>query len=343
MRASEFIIESQNAADVLKYVKSIHHDFHIDDTILTHPRWELKRVPLNQLHVPDPESGEDLDDPYNRVQMIDMYHVDDITARDIESKPIVVDTDGHIIDGNHRALAARLSGMRDIPAYVPARHNMKISEVERLGRSVKYPFYSIFNAVRSKTSGGLSISLRKDRPAETRQSGIYVWYHPDWGYFYVGIAAADNFTERWNKHIQKLLDQCTSAKQMRNWQTFSQKFAAAGYGIDDLKDITLRFYPRPNTGSPTFKKDLEALETRIVSTINPMCNKEYDPSKPSSTRIPPNRTTNETTPVTPVAKVTNDPVRTRYGQVPRKDDPAPKTTPAVVLHIKKDTKLVNKQ
>jgi hypothetical protein len=163
---------------------------------------------------------------------------------------------------------------------------MKITEIERLGRSVRYPFYSIFKAVQPRPNGGLSIQLRKDRPAECRQSGIYVWYHPDWGYFYVGIAAADNFTERWNKHIQKLLDQCTSARQMVNWQAFAQKFAAAGYGLDDLKNVTLRFYPRPNPGSPTFKQELKNIETRIVKTINPMCNFEYDPTRPSATRIP---------------------------------------------------------
>lgn len=166
---------------------------------------------------------------------------------------------------------------------------MRLSEVERLGRSVRYNFYDIFQAVQSRPGGGLSIKLRRDRPAETRQSGIYVWHHPDWGYFYVGIAAADNFTERWNKHIQKLLDQCTSAKQMANWRTFAQLFARQGYGIDDLKDITLRFFPRPNPGSPTFKQELSDLETRIVGMINPMCNREYNPQRPSATRIPPAR------------------------------------------------------
>jgi hypothetical protein len=167
---------------------------------------------------------------------------------------------------------------------------MRLKEVERLGRSISYPFYSIFKAVQPfPDRPGLSIQLRRDRPAETRQSGIYVWHHPDWGYFYVGIAAADNFTERWNKHIQKLLDNCSSAKQMANWQAFAQKFAAAGYGIDDLKDVTLRFYPRPNPGSPTFKQELETLETRIVTAINPACNKEYDPSRPSATRFPTQR------------------------------------------------------
>lgn len=79
---------------------------------------------------------------------------------------------------------------------------------------------------------------------------------------------------------------------MRNWQNFAQKFSSAGYGLDDLKDITLRFYPRPNPGSPTFKQELADIETRIVGIINPMCNKEYDPNRPSATRIPPTRATN---------------------------------------------------
>jgi hypothetical protein len=109
------------AEDVLAYVRSIHDNFRIPETILNHPRWRKTRVPLNRLHIPDPESGVDLTDPYNRVQMIDMDHVDNIDRHDIERRPIVVDTDGHIIDGNHRALAARLSGLFDIPAYIPAR------------------------------------------------------------------------------------------------------------------------------------------------------------------------------------------------------------------------------
>ena len=119
MRAEE--LKTIPAEDVLAYVKSIHHDFHLPDTILTHPCWRKTRVPLNRLHVPDPESGEDLDDPYNRVQNIDMDHVADIHRNDIERRPVVVDTDGHIIDGNHRALAARLGGLFDIPAYIPIK------------------------------------------------------------------------------------------------------------------------------------------------------------------------------------------------------------------------------
>ena len=67
--------------------------------------------------------------------MIDMYHVDDITRHDIERKPIVVDSDGHIIDGNHRALAARLSGLKDIPAYVPAQVNENFADGKVKGKS----------------------------------------------------------------------------------------------------------------------------------------------------------------------------------------------------------------
>jgi len=113
--------KSYTGRQVLSYIKKIHPrgEFTIDSTVTNHPVWLLTRVPLSSLHVPDPKSGVDIDDPYNRVQMIDMQHVADITPQEIESKPIVVDTDGYIIDGNHRALAAKLSGMTSIAAYIP--------------------------------------------------------------------------------------------------------------------------------------------------------------------------------------------------------------------------------
>jgi hypothetical protein len=117
MRAQE--ITTASGQDILDYVKSIHHDFRLDSEILDHAQWRLSHVPLGQLHIPDPESGEDESDPYDRVQWMDMAHVDDIKQRDIDNKPIVIDTNGYILDGNHRALAARLSGRQTIPAWVP--------------------------------------------------------------------------------------------------------------------------------------------------------------------------------------------------------------------------------
>lgn len=116
MRAHE--LNTIPAEDVLAYVNSIHDGFDIPETILAHPTWRMTRVPLNRLHIPS-EEGEVADDPYDRVQMIDYDHVADITRQDLERKPIVIDTDGHIIDGNHRAVAAKLSGLFDIPAYKP--------------------------------------------------------------------------------------------------------------------------------------------------------------------------------------------------------------------------------
>jgi len=120
MRIAE--LKTIPAEDVLAYVKSIHPagEFNIDYTITDHPHWRKTRVPLNRLHIPN-EEGEYPEDPYNRVQMIDMDHVEDISRQDIEHRPIVVDTDGHIIDGNHRALAAKQGGMFDIPAYIPVK------------------------------------------------------------------------------------------------------------------------------------------------------------------------------------------------------------------------------
>jgi hypothetical protein len=171
------------------------------------------------------------------------------------------------------------------------RENDLIEAKLALGYSVKYNFYDIFQPITQRTNRpGVTIRIRKDRPAESKKSGIYVWYHPQFGYFYVGIAAANNFTERWYKHIQKLLDQCTSAKQMTNWKAFSDRFTSAGYGLDDLKDITLRFFPIADAAEYPdkiqFKKELERLETRIISMINPACNSQHKPDLPSATRYP---------------------------------------------------------
>jgi hypothetical protein len=165
--------ESTNipAEDVLAYVTSIHNDFHLPDTILTHPKWRKTRVPLNRLHVPDPESGEDLDDPYNRVQMIDMYHVDDITRQDIERKPIVVDTDGHIIDGNHRALAARLGGLFDVPAYVPVAVNENFADGKVKGRSRP----GRVKRAGASCSGSVTSLRKRAKAASGERAKMYHW------------------------------------------------------------------------------------------------------------------------------------------------------------------------
>jgi len=45
--------------------------------------------------------------------------VSDITVQDIKQYPIVIDSAGWIIDGNHRAVAAKQLGLKSIPAWQP--------------------------------------------------------------------------------------------------------------------------------------------------------------------------------------------------------------------------------
>lgn len=104
------------AKDVLKYIKGIHHEYHLDEPIVSHKIWQLKQVPIDSLQNPE---YYDQDDRYKRTIDLDWDHIDMIGARDINTKPIVIDDRGWILDGNHRATAARAKGMKTIPAYGP--------------------------------------------------------------------------------------------------------------------------------------------------------------------------------------------------------------------------------
>ena len=119
MRARDFIIENVSAGKVLDYVNSIHpasqKDSNLDQIILANTEYVLKTVAVDQLQI-DAD-----DDPYGRVVHVDVDYADDITPEDIKRKPIVVDLQGHILDGNHRAWQARELGMDMIPAYVPVK------------------------------------------------------------------------------------------------------------------------------------------------------------------------------------------------------------------------------
>jgi 5'(3')-deoxyribonucleotidase len=102
---------------VLKYVKGVHTDgYTLDKPILDHKTWQLTHVPIRTLKTPE---FYDQDDRYRRVIDLDWDHIDDITTHDIERKPIVVDDEGWVLDGNHRVTAARKRGMTSIKALVP--------------------------------------------------------------------------------------------------------------------------------------------------------------------------------------------------------------------------------
>jgi hypothetical protein len=112
-------LQEETGNEILRYVKSIHPkgEFTIDQVITNHPEWELANVPLHQLHIADQE--ENSVSPYSQILFIDYDHVNDITVQDIKQYPIVIDADGWIIDGNHRAVAAKQMGLKSIPAWRP--------------------------------------------------------------------------------------------------------------------------------------------------------------------------------------------------------------------------------
>jgi hypothetical protein len=134
MKAREFVVESAKTAPALQiwnYVDGIHPDDQkgggfLKKLILRYPQYELQRVPLSSLHLPDQEyddeEQEPEQDPYNRVQTVDPDHAGEYSINFVDRRPIVIDSDGWIIDGNHRAwAAANLLNRSDIQAWVPVK------------------------------------------------------------------------------------------------------------------------------------------------------------------------------------------------------------------------------
>ena len=121
MRANDFIVESYQGADVLKYVKQQHHDWSssLDHAVTDHSDWDIDRVPMSMVKVKDYDD-EGLD-PYGRIQDFDDDTIDRISKEEIMARPIVIDHNGVIIDGNHRAFKAKQLGMKEIPAYYPVK------------------------------------------------------------------------------------------------------------------------------------------------------------------------------------------------------------------------------
>ena len=122
MRAQEFN-KIKSAKQILAYIKSMHPADewtpHADKMVLGYPRYELKTMPTSKLVIHDENySG---DDPYNRAIMPDIDYANEIHPQDVKNRPIVVDPNGHILDGNHRALKAKKSKMTTIPAWVATK------------------------------------------------------------------------------------------------------------------------------------------------------------------------------------------------------------------------------
>lgn len=143
MRAREFVSETTDAKSVLDYIHQTHHEPltpKLQKAVLAHPSWRLTQVPLSSLHIPDQEyDDEDQEpesDPYDRVQVIDPEHAGEYSANFVDRRPIVVDDQGWIIDGNHRAwAAAELLNRDSIRAWVPAEVKENFADGKVRGKS----------------------------------------------------------------------------------------------------------------------------------------------------------------------------------------------------------------
>ena len=131
------------AKQVLAYINRTHHEPLIPKlsaAVLAHPQWQLKRVPLLNLNMPD-EEYDDVEqepeaDPYGRVMAVDPGHAGEVSQHIIDKRPIVIDADRYIIDGNHRAWAAKYLLNRDyIQAWVPVESITEVNYPDELNIS----------------------------------------------------------------------------------------------------------------------------------------------------------------------------------------------------------------
>jgi GNAT superfamily N-acetyltransferase len=124
--------EESNSANIVSakqiwyYISKIHPKDQqgggfLKSLVMLNPQYELKRVPLSSLHIPNDE--DEGNDPYGRAMFVDVYHAEEYSQYEVDKKPLVVDSQGYILDGAHRAWAAsELLNKKDIMAYVPVKN-----------------------------------------------------------------------------------------------------------------------------------------------------------------------------------------------------------------------------
>ena len=190
---------------------------------------------------------------------------------------------------------------------------MRLSEITlpKPKRMVKKNFYDIFRVVEPLNGrSGLSIKKRPqaELPDEMFWAGLYAWWHPNFGYIYIGKHAGktqpkkdgpintdykNDMSDRWNKHIQKLMNNLNSQTQQgKKWKAFSKRFRDLGYGSEDLKDIEIHIipvakrsdYPPGEAYDIEFQREMEKLEKELIFKHNTAANTEHDPERPSKTR-----------------------------------------------------------
>jgi hypothetical protein len=133
------INETHQASQVLAYTKDQHDGFNQDYAITNFPKWTRFQQPIVKLHIPD-ENGRG-ENPYGTRNPIDLDRAEAITKDEIINNPIVVDREGWIIDGNHRAYRAQQLNMKTIPAFIPVDNYTEPDLEYHTGRKVTTGLY----------------------------------------------------------------------------------------------------------------------------------------------------------------------------------------------------------
>ena len=174
--------ETQTAAakQVLAYINQTHHEpmtAKLTAAVKKHPQWELRQVPLRNLNIPDQDyedpEQEPESDPYGRVMAVDPDHANEYSTQIIDQRPIVIDDQGYIIDGNHRAwAAAELLNRDSIQAWVPTEQLTELNYPDELNVSDALQQYFVRRGYQVAGEGRDQIAFESPRGTVVKVLGI---------------------------------------------------------------------------------------------------------------------------------------------------------------------------
>jgi hypothetical protein len=228
--------------------------------------------------------------------------------RDLDNKSILAWSDG----------GEGLIGARQGPKKIIDMVTIKPVNLNGKKRSRVLPGYGNKEALLKYAEGRQLVDLEWNGKAQelfNTPAGIYIWTHPKFGIFYIGIMGSD-LEQRWTSHVNKMLgrykDQANNKDDQgnsrstapTNWVKFSQDLLSKdGSQIEisseqaakELSAISVSFYPinkpegvgtshkkpgeRGYEEYDRWKKGLEAIEHRLVSLVTGMKMNKNNPSK----------------------------------------------------------------
>ena len=172
--------KTATAKQVLAYINQTHHEpmtAKLTAAVKKHPQWELRQVPLRNLNIPDQDyedpEQEPESDPYGRVMAVDPDHANEYSTQIIDQRPIVIDDQGYIIDGNHRAwAAAELLNRDSIQAWVPTEQLTELNYPDELNVSDVLQQYFVKRGYQVAGEGRDQIAFESPRGTVVKVLGI---------------------------------------------------------------------------------------------------------------------------------------------------------------------------